>query len=114
VRWPTWFAANGLAAPAPRGPRFDRSFLSLSAAMDGLEVALESTLLAVPPGAWCAHCRASARMWSIRPLARLPARGALRAVHAALPGVAVEGDAARHQWTWQVRRCSSPPRKRLM
>jgi hypothetical protein len=66
VRWPAWFAANGLAAPAPRGPRFDRSFLSLSAAMDGLGVALESTLLAVPPGAWCAHCRASARMWSIR------------------------------------------------
>jgi DNA-binding transcriptional LysR family regulator len=46
VRWPAWFAANGLAAPAPRGPRFDRSFLSLSAAADGLGVALESTLLA--------------------------------------------------------------------
>jgi DNA-binding transcriptional LysR family regulator len=46
VRWPAWFAANGLAAPPPRGPRFDRSFLSLSAAMDGLGVALESTMLA--------------------------------------------------------------------
>jgi DNA-binding transcriptional LysR family regulator len=46
VRWPAWFAANALAAPAPRGPRFDRSFLSLSAAADGLGVALESTLLA--------------------------------------------------------------------
>jgi DNA-binding transcriptional LysR family regulator len=46
VRWPAWFAANGLAAPPPRGPRFDRSFLSLSAAADGLGVALESTLLA--------------------------------------------------------------------
>jgi DNA-binding transcriptional LysR family regulator len=46
VRWPAWFAANGLAAPEPRGPRFDRSFLSLSAAADGLGVALESTLLA--------------------------------------------------------------------
>jgi DNA-binding transcriptional LysR family regulator len=46
VRWPAWFAVNGLAAPPPRGPRFDRSFLSLSAAMDGLGVALESTLLA--------------------------------------------------------------------
>lgn len=46
VRWPAWFAANGLAAPAPRGPRFDRSFLSISAAMDGLGVALESTRLA--------------------------------------------------------------------
>jgi LysR family glycine cleavage system transcriptional activator len=46
VRWPAWFAANGLAAPLPRGPRFDRSFLSLSAAADQLGVALESTLLA--------------------------------------------------------------------
>lgn len=46
VRWPAWFAANGLPAPPPRGPRFDRSFISLSAAMDGLGVALESTLLA--------------------------------------------------------------------
>lgn len=46
VRWPAWFAANGVAAPEPRGPRFDRSFLSLSAASDGLGVALESTRLA--------------------------------------------------------------------
>lgn len=46
VRWPNWFAANGMAAPEPRGPRFDRSFLSLSAATDGLGVALESTRLA--------------------------------------------------------------------
>jgi len=46
VRWPDWFAANGMTAPAPFGPRFDRSFLSLSAAADGLGVALESTRLA--------------------------------------------------------------------
>ncbi len=46
VRWPEWFAANGLIAPEPRGPRFDRSFLSLRAAADGLGVALESTRLA--------------------------------------------------------------------
>jgi LysR family transcriptional regulator, glycine cleavage system transcriptional activator len=46
VRWTAWFAANGLLAPEPRGPRFDRSFLSLSAAADGLGVALESTRLA--------------------------------------------------------------------
>jgi LysR family transcriptional regulator, glycine cleavage system transcriptional activator len=46
VRWPAWFAANGLPAPESRGPRFDRSFLSLSAAADGLGVALESLLLA--------------------------------------------------------------------
>lgn len=46
VRWPAWFAANGLIAPEPRGPRFDRSFLSIRAAVDGLGVALESTRLA--------------------------------------------------------------------
>lgn len=46
IRWPAWFAANGLAAPAPRGFRFDRSLLSISAAADDLGVALESTRLA--------------------------------------------------------------------
>ncbi len=46
VRWTAWFAANGLVAPEPRWPRFDRSFLSISAAVDGLGVALESTRLA--------------------------------------------------------------------
>jgi DNA-binding transcriptional LysR family regulator len=46
VRWPAWFAANGLAAPIPSGLRFDRSFMSLSAAADEIGVALESTLLA--------------------------------------------------------------------
>lgn len=46
LRWADWFAANDLPAPALRGPRFDRSFLALAAAADGLGVALESTLLA--------------------------------------------------------------------
>jgi DNA-binding transcriptional LysR family regulator len=46
VRWRDWFKANGLNAPPPRGSRFDRSFIAISAAADGLGVALESTLLA--------------------------------------------------------------------
>jgi LysR family glycine cleavage system transcriptional activator len=46
VRWPAWFAANGLVNPLTNGPRFDRSFMSLSAAADEIGVALESTLLA--------------------------------------------------------------------
>jgi DNA-binding transcriptional LysR family regulator len=46
IRWPAWFAANDLAAPKPHGPRFDRSFLSIFMAVDGLGVALESTRLA--------------------------------------------------------------------
>jgi LysR family transcriptional regulator, glycine cleavage system transcriptional activator len=46
VRWPEWFEANGLSAPAPQGLRFDRSFLAIAAAADGLGIALESTRLA--------------------------------------------------------------------
>ena len=47
VRWPAWFGLNGIAVPtSPRGSRFDRSFLAIAAAADGLGVALESTLLA--------------------------------------------------------------------
>lgn len=46
VRWADWFAGNGLPTPPMRGPRFDRSFLAIAAAVDGLGVALESTRLA--------------------------------------------------------------------
>lgn len=46
IRWTDWFAANNLVAPEARGLRFDRSFLSISAAVDGLGVALESSRLA--------------------------------------------------------------------
>lgn len=47
VRWPAWFALNGIAVPSTsRGLRFDRSFLAIAVAADGLGIALESTLLA--------------------------------------------------------------------
>lgn len=46
VRWSDWFKANGLIAPPPHGMRFDRSFLAIAAAVEGLGVTLESTLLA--------------------------------------------------------------------
>ena len=47
VRWPDWFAENGIRAPSQQsGMRFDRSFLAIAAAADGLGVALESTRLA--------------------------------------------------------------------
>lgn len=46
VRWDAWFGANGLSPPLPHGMRFDRSFLSISAAANGLGIALESTRLA--------------------------------------------------------------------
>ena len=46
IQWADWFAANGLLAPPPNGSRFDRSFLAIAAAAEGLGVALESTRLA--------------------------------------------------------------------
>jgi LysR family transcriptional regulator, glycine cleavage system transcriptional activator len=46
VRWSHWFEKNGLADQALHGIRFDRSFLAIAAAADGLGIALESTLLA--------------------------------------------------------------------
>jgi len=46
VRWSGWFAANAMVAPSPQGSRFDRSFMAIAAAVDGLGVTLESTRLA--------------------------------------------------------------------
>jgi LysR family transcriptional regulator, glycine cleavage system transcriptional activator len=46
VRWSDWFTRNGLPAPRPQGVRFDRSFLAIAAAVEGLGVALDSTRLA--------------------------------------------------------------------
>jgi DNA-binding transcriptional LysR family regulator len=46
IRWPAWLEANQLPVSAPQGARFDRSFLAIAAAADGLGVALESTRLA--------------------------------------------------------------------
>lgn len=46
IQWADWFSANGLVAPPPNGSRFDRSFLAIAAAAEGLGVALESTRLA--------------------------------------------------------------------
>ena len=42
VRWPAWFALNGIAVPSTsRGLRFDRSFLAIAVAADGLGIALD-------------------------------------------------------------------------
>lgn len=46
VRWNAWFLAQGLTPPSPRGSRFDRSFMAIAAAVDGLGVTLESVRLA--------------------------------------------------------------------
>jgi DNA-binding transcriptional LysR family regulator len=46
IQWTDWFAANDLVAPPPNGSRFDRSFIAIAAAAEGLGVALESTRLA--------------------------------------------------------------------
>jgi LysR family transcriptional regulator, glycine cleavage system transcriptional activator len=46
VRWTHWFEVNGMAAPHLQGMSFDRSFMAIAAAADGLGIALESTRLA--------------------------------------------------------------------
>ena len=46
VRWSDWFKANGKEPLIPHGARFDRSFIAIAAACEGLGVALESTRLA--------------------------------------------------------------------
>ena len=41
VRWSDWFKVNGREPLIPHAARFDRSFLAIAAACDGLGVALE-------------------------------------------------------------------------
>lgn len=46
VTWRDWLDANGLRHVATvRGPRFDRTFMAVAAAVDGLGVVLESRLM---------------------------------------------------------------------
>jgi DNA-binding transcriptional LysR family regulator len=44
-QWKGWFEANALPPPTHYGLRFDRSSMAIAAAVDGLGVVLESTLL---------------------------------------------------------------------
>ena len=46
VTWPDWFALNGLRLPTTPRTSFDRAALAISAAADGMGVALESVRLA--------------------------------------------------------------------
>lgn len=46
VTWRDWFALNGLPMPQAPRPSFDRAALSISAAVDGMGIALESMRLA--------------------------------------------------------------------
>lgn len=46
VTWSSWFNLNGLVLPERPRPSFDRAALSISAAVDGVGVALESNRLA--------------------------------------------------------------------
>lgn len=45
-QWKGWFSANRLVSPDHYALRFDRSSMAIAAAVDGLGVVLESTLLA--------------------------------------------------------------------
>lgn len=44
-RWKHWAADQGVDIELERGPRFDRSFMAINTAIDGLGVCLESRLL---------------------------------------------------------------------
>lgn len=46
VTWPKWFALNHLKLPERQRPSFDRAALAISAAVDGMGVAMESLRLA--------------------------------------------------------------------
>jgi LysR family glycine cleavage system transcriptional activator len=46
VSWADWFSHNGMSLPQRPRPSFDRAALVISAAVDGMGVALESTRLA--------------------------------------------------------------------
>ncbi|AWM29364.1 LysR substrate-binding domain-containing protein [Sinorhizobium fredii] len=46
IQWIDWFQANNLGPPPPPTMSFDRSFLAVDAAANGLGVALESDVLA--------------------------------------------------------------------
>jgi len=46
VQWIDWFESNGLGIPPQPAMTFDRSFLALDAAANGLGIALESDVLA--------------------------------------------------------------------
>ncbi|WP_037087853.1 LysR substrate-binding domain-containing protein [Neorhizobium vignae] len=46
IQWIDWFEANDLGPPPPPSMSFDRSFLAIDAAVNGLGVALESDVLA--------------------------------------------------------------------
>ncbi len=49
VQWPDWFAPRGITfLPTNFAYRFDRAFMALNAAIQGLGVALESTTIAEP------------------------------------------------------------------
>lgn len=46
TNWERWFEANGVAVSSVPGMRFDRSFMAISAAADGLGICLDSARLA--------------------------------------------------------------------
>lgn len=46
VSWPDWFSANGMICPNRPRASFDRGALAISAAVDGMGIALESIRLA--------------------------------------------------------------------
>ncbi len=94
VRWRHWFDANGMNPALSHNLRFDRSFLALAVAADGLGVALESTLLAE---------RDIARGRLVAPLAGKAADIAYVGHHLVYPRETRHGGVLRTFTDWLVR-----------
>jgi DNA-binding transcriptional LysR family regulator len=102
VRWPDWFARHGLDRRAGRpGPHFDRSFLAIAAAVDGVGVALDSTRLA-------ARDLAAGRL--VQPLAGRSDDPAVSAHALAYPAGAGDGTLRFARWLVRALGLAGPER----
>lgn len=100
VRWNEWFAANDTTPPSQRGSRFDRSFMAIAAAADGLGVTLESTRLAE---------REIARGQLVTPLKGIARDVSYVAHYLVFPPKAKPRRAVRMFATWLARELGLPP-----
>ncbi|MFO1074212.1 MAG: LysR substrate-binding domain-containing protein [Geminicoccaceae bacterium] len=100
IRWDSWFAANGLAPPRPRGYRFDRSFMAIAAAVNGIGVALESTRLVEAE-------LAAGRL--VAPLRGLSNDIEYTGHYLVFPGTAKPRKAVRMFAVWLMRELGLPP-----
>ncbi|WP_367599187.1 LysR substrate-binding domain-containing protein [Pseudomonas fulva] len=94
IQWKGWFAANALPMPTSFALAFDRSSISISAAVDGLGVIVESDLLA-------ARELAEGRL--VRPLRELTTCVRIVGHHLVHPWRCRQPEAVQHFKNWLFR-----------